>query len=222
MRELCELGRPITLRQTCKNLGAAENYNRIVHVARGEYFKWAAHDDNCYSDFLSECVTALDRNPDAVLCYPSTHVIDGNGEVLSEYRDNLDLPQDSSHERLVGYLRNNFMRKTGMCNPIFGVIRTAPLRKTRLIQEFLASDRLLLAPFLHFSARASNFRQSNFNVGCTQGHLPWPTELRQQTGVVQFIRRISNPTQTLLAIQQFPRGTNSPHPGSVPGDIGID
>ena len=28
-----------------ENLGAAPNYNRLVEMARGELFKWAAHDD---------------------------------------------------------------------------------------------------------------------------------------------------------------------------------
>ena len=133
--------------RTDQNLGAAQNYNRIVPLAQGRYFKWAAHDDNCYPDFLSGCVTTLDAHQDAVLCYPSTHVIDGAGKVLREYRDGLGVAQASSHERLLAYLRANFMRRKGMCNPIFGVMRTAALRKTRMIQKFVASDRLLLAHF---------------------------------------------------------------------------
>ena len=30
-----------------ENLGAAKNYNQLVDMAKGEYFKWAAHDDIC-------------------------------------------------------------------------------------------------------------------------------------------------------------------------------
>ena len=36
------------------NVGAAENYNRLVDVAEGDYFKWAAHDDNCRPEFFTE------------------------------------------------------------------------------------------------------------------------------------------------------------------------
>lgn len=130
----------------CKtNLGARRNYNRLVAMARGEYFKWAAHDDNCYPDFLAECVAALGRDPDAVVCYPTTHLIDDKGEVMSEYRNGLDLPHATPHERLVAYLMVNFIRKSRMCIPIFGVLRVTALRKTRLIQDFLGSDRTLLA-----------------------------------------------------------------------------
>ena len=52
---------------------------------------------------------------------------------ITFYRDDLDLPQNGAHERLVAYLRQNFMRKRGLCNPIFGMIRTASLRETRQI-----------------------------------------------------------------------------------------
>ena len=127
-----------------ENVGAAGNYNRLPPMARGEFFKWAAHDDNCHPAYLASCVGALDHDPEAVLVYPSTYVIDGEGAIMRDYRDGLDLPQDTPHARLVAYLRANFMRKKGLCNPIFGLIRTAPLHRTRLIQDFLSSDRSLL------------------------------------------------------------------------------
>ena len=33
------------------NLGAAPNFNRTFELSRGEYFKWAAHDDVCAPTF---------------------------------------------------------------------------------------------------------------------------------------------------------------------------
>lgn len=126
------------------NRGAAPNYNNLVAAARGRYFKWAAHDDRCHPEFLARCVEALEQTPGAVLCYPSTCVIDGHGKTLSIYRDGLDIRATHPYERFVTYLRRNFMRIQGMCNPIFGVIRTPALRRTRLIQSFPGSDRSLL------------------------------------------------------------------------------
>ncbi|MEL6102142.1 MAG: glycosyltransferase family 2 protein [Pseudomonadota bacterium] len=127
-----------------ENVGAAGNYNRLLPMAKGRYFKWAAHDDNCDPDFIAACVSALEANMDAVLCYPSTRVIDGEGALITKYRDGLNLPQTTPDARLTAYLRGNFLRERGMCNPIFGLIRTDALRKTHLIQDFLASDRSLL------------------------------------------------------------------------------
>lgn len=127
-----------------ENLGAAANYNRILPTARGAYFKWAAHDDRCKPDYLKTCIDALDSQPAAVLAYPATAVIDENGGVMRTYRDGLDLPQASAHARFGGYVRGNFLHRRGMCNPIFGLMRTEALRSTRLIQDFIASDRSLL------------------------------------------------------------------------------
>lgn len=128
-----------------ENVGAAPNYNRLVALARGKYFRWNAHDDNCHEAFLERCVAALENAPDAVLAYPATHVIDDHGSVLSEYRDNLDLSHDSPHQRLGVYLKNNFVRKRGLCNPVFGLMRIDGLRRTCLIRSFVGSDRTLLA-----------------------------------------------------------------------------
>ena len=127
------------------NLGAAPNYNLLVEMARGRYFKWQAHDDNLMPGFLGQCVEAMDAELEAVLAYPMTMVIDGEGDEIGPFDDGLALPDDKPHQRFERYLRQNFMRRRGLCNPIFGVIRTEPLRRTRLIQDFLASDLILLA-----------------------------------------------------------------------------
>lgn len=127
------------------NKGAAWNYNYLVEQAKGKYFKWAAHDDICTPTFLESCVEVLDKTPSAVVCYPLTFVIDGDGEIIGNYSDNLHIRNVESHRRLRQYMRENFMRKGGMCNPVFGLIRLAALKQTTLIQPFVASDKSLLA-----------------------------------------------------------------------------
>src|SRR5262245_35151443 len=52
------------------NVGAARNYNNLVDMARGEYFKWAAHDDQCAPGFVGRCVDVLDRDESVVLVFP--------------------------------------------------------------------------------------------------------------------------------------------------------
>src|SRR5689334_10548773 len=41
------------------NIGASPNYNRTFELARGEYFKWCAHDDVCLPGFLSKCMATM-------------------------------------------------------------------------------------------------------------------------------------------------------------------
>src|SRR5262245_17750978 len=44
--------RRIRYHRNTSNIGAAPNYNQTFEMARGEYFKWCAHDDICYPTFL--------------------------------------------------------------------------------------------------------------------------------------------------------------------------
>lgn len=126
------------------NRGATWNYNRLVGLARAEYFKWAAHDDLLEPSFLRECIEELESSPAAVLAYPKTVLIDGDGEVIdADFNDGLDLRDDDPVARLRRYLVH-----PGEQHPVFGVIRTASLRQTDLIANCWGGDQVLLATLL--------------------------------------------------------------------------
>lgn len=127
-----------------ENRGAAWNYNRVVALSRGKYFKWAAHDDKCAPEFLEQCIRVLDQEPSVVLCYTKTIIIDEHGKHLKNFFPELDLRSPNVCERYKRYRRYNYGHKPGQCNPIWGVLRTDILRKTHLIGNYLASDRTLL------------------------------------------------------------------------------
>lgn len=121
------------------NLGAAENFNRVFELSTGEYFKWAAHDDLCAPEYLARCVEILDCEPKVVLCYPKTRIIDERGEFVEDYYDGFHLDSPKPHERF-----RCFLGVHGLCNPVFGLIRASTLRRTALIGNYAASDRVLL------------------------------------------------------------------------------
>ncbi len=126
------------------NIGATRNYNRIVPMANGEFFKWSAHDDVCEPTFISRCVEELLSDPDAVLCYPRTILIDGNGDVIDpEFRDDLFLNDPDPLDRLARYLPHQ-----GEQHAIFGVIKTKALRRTRLIGHHWGGDMVTLADLM--------------------------------------------------------------------------
>src|SRR5262245_20686564 len=61
-------------------IGASGNFARVFELARGEYFKWAAHDDVCRPQFLSRCIETFSGAPDAVvLVAPMVELIDSEG-----------------------------------------------------------------------------------------------------------------------------------------------
>jgi len=91
-----------------QNRGAAWNYNRIFQLSSGQYFKWAAHDDICAPEFLTQCVAVLDREARVVLCYPI--IIDINEEgrhlrTLSRRKSESDKP----HERFRNLIRRDYI-----------------------------------------------------------------------------------------------------------------
>lgn len=122
------------------NRGLAWNYNRVFELARGEYFKWAAHDDVCEPRFVERCVDVLERMPAVVLCYPRAVLIDEHGDYVKDCRDPGSLDSPKPNERFRDLLRN-----LGLSNPLFGVIRSNVLGTTPLIGGYLASDIPLLA-----------------------------------------------------------------------------
>lgn len=149
-REFAAKDKRIHYHRNQQNIGAALNYNLVFQLSRGEYFKWAAHDDIFAPKFVEKCVEILDKNPDVVLCHSITKVIDENGNFLENNdelyvkftNDNVKLKTDSQkpHERFfdIAYLPHS-------CYQIFGMIRSSVLKETPLIDNYAGADRLLLA-----------------------------------------------------------------------------
>lgn len=117
------------------NIGLAGNYRRALALAQGDYFRWHAADDLVAPTALAECAAVLDREAGVVLAYPRTQLIDARGVVLGDYDDNLHLPHDRPSDRF-----RALFEKMRLCNTIFGLTRTAVLRRVRPLGAFVASD----------------------------------------------------------------------------------
>jgi len=125
-----------------RNHGAAWNYNRVFALARGAYFKWAAHDDLCAPELLERLVSVLDGEPGTVVAYPRTAIIDEAGRFVAMYGDGLDLREPDPGARYRRY--HDRFRFGGECNAIFGLLRASALRATARIGAYPASDTVLL------------------------------------------------------------------------------
>lgn len=127
------------------NLGAAGNYNFVMHHSRGDLYKMAAHDDMLGPGFLRSCTEALEARPEAVLAFPRTRYIGPEGEVLGDYEDALVW---SNAPTPAGRLRDLFVEEQRtylrLCYPIMGVMRRDAALRTRGIQPFQAADAAML------------------------------------------------------------------------------
>lgn len=123
-----------------QNIGAAPNYNRTFELARGRFFKWAAHDDFLAPVYLDACIQALEQRLDAVLCQSAVALIDEAGEPVKwmERRDSQFVASEPS-ERLAERLRTYYYYD------FFGVFRREALLGTPLHGPYHNSDVALLA-----------------------------------------------------------------------------
>lgn len=123
------------------NVGAGPNFNRTVALARGNYFKWAAHDDLLAPDYLEKCVAILAHDPAVILCHPLTKEISANGLFIKNH--GVEMPR-SGADRVEQRFADAILIQHP-CFDVFGLIRIEVLRQTRMIASFIGSDRVLLA-----------------------------------------------------------------------------
>jgi glycosyltransferase involved in cell wall biosynthesis len=142
--QLCQhyaaMDRRIRYSRNETNIGASGNCNRVFALARGEFFKWAAHDDVLLPGFLRRCVEVLDgAPPNVALVAPRTEIIDQDGRRTMQLAESLHTARARPHQRVADVVVN-----VDWATAQFGVFRSATLRKTRLIDRFPACDWVLM------------------------------------------------------------------------------
>ena len=122
------------------NIGATANYNRVVGLARGEFFKWASHDDECHPSLVRRCLATFEESPPStVLVYSKAHIIDEVGRVKHLSPDIIQATSPRPFQRL-----SNVMFNSSYVHPLWGLIRLEALRRTRLM-GCIEADHVLLA-----------------------------------------------------------------------------
>ncbi len=66
------------------NRGAAFNYNRVLAMSRGRYFKWNAHDDFIRPGYFKEVLAELQDHVDAVGVFTNAVYVDDAGHEISD------------------------------------------------------------------------------------------------------------------------------------------
>jgi len=125
------------------NIGANRNFNYVVRLAddlyKPRWFKWAAHDDLCAPTNLEACIDVLEQEPDVVLAYPVTMLIDEHGDEIPGTCD--PGPKGTAADRLSRF-RDILNDEFGVFY-IFGVHRMAALSSTTLFGSHWPPDKAL-------------------------------------------------------------------------------
>ena len=118
------------------NIGAYNNFLYLLQHARGEYFKWLAHDDYLEPFFLEMIIKYLDDHDDVVLCMSDVKLMDDARQVLSVQR--LEKIRDHNEWRENRRKIFSFSNQLSMttCFAIYGVSRLCTIRAhdIRIIQ----------------------------------------------------------------------------------------
>jgi glycosyltransferase involved in cell wall biosynthesis len=130
-----------------RNIGMIANHNFLVGEARGEFFKWASHDDLYAPNYLECCVTALDEHPSAVLAHSAGVLLNPAGERIGV----ISSPEGTASPQAVERMRARLFDGKG--DWIYSVMRIATLRRTPLhptyhgVEKTLITELALHGPF---------------------------------------------------------------------------
>lgn len=125
--------------QNPKNLGAIDNFTRVMTLASGKYFMWAADHDLWHPSLLSKAIAVMESDPEVVLCYPRGERIDVHGHSLGLAANCMDTRGMLPRESYV-HLLNNISGG----DIIYGVIRLEALRRLEP-KVIWGADQALLA-----------------------------------------------------------------------------
>jgi glycosyltransferase involved in cell wall biosynthesis len=116
-----------------KNYGMTANFSKVFGYATGEFFMWAAHDDQHDPTFISKCLHLLLSDLDAGLCVPRTQAY-FRGEVtwVSSMKT---FTRIGSRAKLYEETLKHFPA-VGM----YGLYRSSKVAKTQLWRNFTGAD----------------------------------------------------------------------------------
>lgn len=106
-------------------------------MASGRYFMWAAGHDLWTPNFVSDCVSLLERQPKACLAFGGSRWIGADGE-------SLPIESGWTDTRGLGTVARLFTIFWGNMHPVVGLIRTEDLRACLPLHQLAGGDLVLL------------------------------------------------------------------------------
>lgn len=142
----------IALLKNSENLGAVANFKLVLQRARGEYFMWAAADDEWLPDFIDILLPELEAHPDAGVAMCATERFYENGKHLDTIRfTGTNNPNGWSYYQMLKGMVSR--RKYNLY--FYGLFRTELLKRAIVVfPDILGCDRLFLCQV----ALAARFR----------------------------------------------------------------
>ena len=175
------------------NMGQVRSFSRLFEMARGDYFVLAFHNDFFDRSYLKTCVTVLDNDSSAVLCYSGTHLVREDGRFVADVTDKFRLDQEDPTERYM-----QLLSKLDLCNCYHGVVRTEAAQKMVPIDCCPGADVAYLAKL----TLRGKFIQVNAPL-CFR-NLPAHTAWRTLTDRYRYIEKLAFPHMPFADLTTLP------------------
>jgi glycosyltransferase involved in cell wall biosynthesis len=127
-----------------EDIGQIENCNRVVHLSRGEYFRWVGADDWLEPGYASACVAALDADPGAIVATTYFGLHDDRGRSHYE-RFQGEFLESELPERRFARMLWFFSAGATLYEPLYSMMRRDVLARTGLIRMMTSADFMLAA-----------------------------------------------------------------------------
>lgn len=131
------------------NIGAPANFERVLRLARGPYFMWAACDDWWAPDFVSANLHCLIENPRHIASMSALKYTNGNRFVWMPFIHRADT------RPLVGSIAANvrhYVANSGMNSRFYALFRREVLLKCLPFESYTAADNALIVRSLAYGS----------------------------------------------------------------------
>lgn len=136
------------------NIGQDPNFNRVLELARGEYFRWIGVEDTIDPTYASRCVAVLDNMPEVIGVSSYTRYIDKAGNILyAEYRG--ERLESTRPERRFARTLWFLLADYRYFDPIYNMTRRSVLLQTHRLRavpvpdQTLSTEMSLIGPVHH-------------------------------------------------------------------------
>lgn len=162
-----------------QNVGLVANFNAVLHLARGLYFKWMGDDDWLTPTYVTRCVDILEDDATLILVTTRQAHVDPDGAVESATYDGTRMRSVRPVARFSEMLRL-LTESHLLLDPLYAMMRQAAVarlaRPIMLFEDEIFAARLALAgPFGHVDEVLSYRRSKPFTrPGATARRLGVP------------------------------------------------
>jgi glycosyltransferase involved in cell wall biosynthesis len=136
-----------------QNIGLISNFNAVLHLGRGTYFKWIGDDDWLTPTYVSRCAELLDDDAALILVTTQQAHVGTDGAMKSAAYDGTRMRSTRPVDRFAEILRLVTERHL-LLDPLYGMMRRDLVlrvpRPVMLYEDEIFASRLALAgPFGH-------------------------------------------------------------------------